>query len=78
MAGFRRFIINIVEWLLIAFIVLLTLFSAIGGAVQGNYIGGTMPVVLFLVYGFMGFLSAAVLAAFYFLLAEIAENTRRA
>jgi ABC-type transport system involved in multi-copper enzyme maturation permease subunit len=78
MAGFRRFIINIVEWLLIVFIVLLTAFSAIGGALQGNYIGGAMPVVLFLVYGFMGFLSAAVLAAFYFLLAEIADNTRRA
>jgi len=78
MAGFRRFIINVVEWLLIVFIVLLTVFSALGGALQGHYLGGAMPTVLFLIYGFLGFLSSAMLAAFYFLLAEIAENTRRA
>jgi ABC-type transport system involved in multi-copper enzyme maturation permease subunit len=77
-AGFRRFIINIVEWLLIVFIVLGTIFSAIVGAAAGAQMGGAMPVVMFLIYGFMGFLSTAVLAAFYFLLAEIAANTRRA
>ena len=79
MAGFRRFIIRIVEVLLVVFVVLLTIASALAGATYGQMLGGGgLSVALFLIWGFFGFLSAAVVAAFYFLLTEIAENTRRA
>jgi hypothetical protein len=64
--------------LLVVFVALLTVISALAGASYGHMFGGGMSVVMFLVWGFFGFLSAAVLAAFYFLLTEIAENTRRA
>jgi hypothetical protein len=78
MAGFRRFIIRIVEVLLIIFVVVSTLFSALSGFAYGQMIGsGGAAVVLFLISGLVGFAFAAVLAAAYFLLAEIAENTRR-
>ena len=78
MVGFRRFIIRLVEVLLIVFVVLITVASALAGAAYGQYMGSGMYVVMFLIWGFSGFLSAAVLAAFYFLLTEIAQNTRRA
>ncbi len=78
MIAFRRFIIRIVEVLLVIFVVLLTLISAFSGWAYGHLMGGAgVGFVMFLIWGFLGFLSAAVLAAFYFLLTEIAENTKR-
>ena len=79
MGGFRRFIIRTVEVLLVVMVVFATLGSALIGYGYGLMIGsGTAALIMFLISGFLGFLSAAVVAAFYFLLSEIAENTRRA
>jgi hypothetical protein len=56
MVGFRRFIIRLVELLLIVFVVLITVASALAGAAYGQFMGSGMSVVMFLIWGFSGFL----------------------
>jgi len=77
MGGFRRLVIRLVEVLLILFMAVATIASAIAGANYGQFMPGDMSVVMALIGGVSGFISSALLAAFYFLLAEIADNTRR-
>jgi len=78
MGGFRRFIIQTANALMIVLVILITLASAISmaGSLQMMQ-GGIWGVVGFIVGGVVGFIGSAVFAAYFFLLAEIAENTRK-
>jgi hypothetical protein len=78
MAGFRRFIIKTAEIMMLLIVIAMTISFAISGAISAQaamgeqwWIGG------FLLGAVAGYLLAAVLAAYFFLLAEVAENTRR-
>jgi hypothetical protein len=78
MAGFRRLIIKTAEVLIIILIVLITVGTAISTATSLHQIGGGEYWILGLIAGaVLGFLGAAILAAYFFLLMEIAENTRK-
>ncbi|MEX0853418.1 MAG: hypothetical protein WD036_09090 [Bauldia sp.] len=70
MDQFRRFVIKTAEIFVVAVVVLMTLSFAISGWMMGNGVIG------FLVGGVFGFVLSAVIAATFFLLEEIAENTR--
>ncbi len=76
MGGFRRFIIKIAEVMMVFFVILLTLALAISAAVAAQDYGSASAILAFIVGGILGFIIASVLAAFFFLLAEIAANTR--
>jgi hypothetical protein len=78
MGGFRRFIIRTADVLMLVLVVLITLASAIsmGGSLQMT-LGGIYGVLGFILGAVLGFIGAAIVAAYFFLLAEIAENTRR-
>jgi len=78
MGGFRRFIIQTANALMIVLVILITLASAISMASSLQMMqGGIWGVVGFIVGGVVGFIGSAVFAAYFFLLAEIAENTRK-
>lgn len=78
MAGFRRFIIKTAEVLMILVVIGMTIAFAISGAASLQFAqGGQFWIVGFIIGGIAGFAFAAVIAAYFFLLAEIAENTRR-
>jgi uncharacterized membrane protein len=75
---FRRFIIKTAEIMMIVFVIITILASAISGALGGANQGGIIFAVIGLVVGaFLGLLVSAVAASFFFLVVEIAENTRR-
>jgi len=78
MGGFRRFIIRTADVLMLVLVVLITVASAVsmGGSLQMT-LGGVYGVLGFILGGVLGFIGAAIVAAYFFLLAEIAENTRR-
>ncbi len=76
MGGFRRFIIKTAEVMMSLFVVLLTLALAVSSAVAAQDYGSASAIIAFIVGGVLGFIIASVLAAFFFLLAEIAANTR--
>ena len=78
MGGFRRIIVKTADALMLVLVVLITLGTAISvaGSLQMT-MGGVWGVVGFILGGVLGFIGAAVFAAYFFLLAEIAENTRR-
>jgi hypothetical protein len=76
MGGFRRFIIKTAEVVMVLFVILTTVALAIGGAVGSEQYGGAYAIVGFIIGGILGFVFASIVAAFFFLLAEIAENTR--
>ena len=69
MHEFRRFVIKTAEIFVVLVVVLMTLSFAISGWAWGGVPG-------FAIGGVFGFVFAAVLAATFFLLQEIAENTR--
>jgi hypothetical protein len=78
MLGFRRFIIKTAEIMMVVFVIVTILGSAISGAIGGANQGGIIVAVIGLIIGaFVGLLIAAVSASFFFLVLEIAENTRR-
>jgi uncharacterized protein YacL len=77
MGGFRRFIIKTAEIMMLVFVIGLTLGLAIAGAVGGQDQGSAVAILGFIIGGIVGFILASVLAAFFFLLAEIAANTRQ-
>jgi hypothetical protein len=76
MGGFRRFIIGTAEVMMVIFIVLLTLAVAVSSAVGAQEYGSASAILAFIIGGIIGFVGSAILAAFFFLLAEIAANTR--
>ena len=79
MASFRDFIVRTAEVMMLIIVVLLTLAFAISGAGTGAAVmGGFGGLLGFIVGGAIGFIAASVMAAYFFLLSEIAENTRRA
>ena len=63
--------------MMVLFVVLLTLVLAIASAVGAQEYGSASAILAFIVGGILGFIIASVLAAFFFLLAEIASNTRQ-
>jgi hypothetical protein len=71
MSGFRQFIIRTAE----IFMVIVVVMTTLGFALAGLRFGGLFH---FLLGGLFGFVLSSLLAAAFFLLAEIAENTRRA
>ena len=77
MGGFRRFIIRTAEVMMVIFVVLLTIALAVSSAVGAQEYGSASAILAFIVGGVLGFIIASVLAAFFFLLAEIAANTRQ-
>jgi hypothetical protein len=78
MAGFRRFIIKTAEVLMILVVIGMTIAFAISGATTAQLAqGGQFWILGFVIGAIAGFAFAAVIAAYFFLLAEIAENTRR-
>lgn len=78
MAKFRRFIIVTAEVMVVLIVVLMTIGSAISGAVSmQTALGGQYWIVGVLLGAVGGYLGAAIFAAGFFLLMEIAENTRR-
>ncbi len=70
MDQFRQFVIKTAEIFVVVVVVLLTLSSAISGLAWSGVLG-------FILGGVFGFVLSAVLAATFFLLQEIAENTAR-
>ena len=78
MTGFRQFVIRTAEIFVGILVILITLMSALQGYAAGAMAGGGVGFIGFLVGGLFGFATASVLAAAFFLLAQIAENTRRA
>jgi hypothetical protein len=76
MGGFRRFIIKTAEIMMMLFVIVLTLAFAIAAAVGAQEYGSASAILAFIVGGILGFILSAILAAFFFLLAEIAANTR--
>jgi hypothetical protein len=78
MGGFRRFIIKTAEILMILVVIGMTVGTGISGS-TGMQIafGGQYWILGFVLGAIGGFAAAAVIAAYFFLLAEIAENTRR-
>jgi hypothetical protein len=76
MGGFRRFIIKTAEVMMAVFVVLLTIVFAVSSAIGLQEQGSAYAILGFIVGGIIGFILASVLAAFFFLLAEIAANTR--
>jgi len=70
MEQFRRFVIRTAEIFVVVLVVLMTLSFASSGYTFGGGIIG------FLIGGVFGFVLSSLLAATFFLLAEIADNTR--
>lgn len=78
MAGFRHFIIKTAEVMMIVIVILTAISFAISGAgVAQAALGGNYWIVGVVAGFIVGFLFAAIFAAYFFLLAEVAENTRR-
>jgi hypothetical protein len=78
-SGFRQFIIRTAEIFVVIVVALMTLGFAVQGYAAGMMAGGGgLGFVTFLLGGLFGFVLSSLLAATFFLLAEIAENTRRA
>jgi hypothetical protein len=79
MGGFRRFTIRTVDVLMIVIVIGSTIMLAVSGASWGGMAGGgAFAVILgFILGAAIGFVSSAVVAAAFFLLLEIAENSRR-
>jgi hypothetical protein len=77
MIGIRRLIIKTAEILMIVLVVLTILGFAIFGAIAGGQTNTIVAVIGLIVGGFVGLVIAAVTASFFFLILEIAENTRR-
>jgi hypothetical protein len=77
MIGIRRLIIKTAEILMIVLVVLTILGFAVSGAVAGGQTNAIVAAIGLIVGGFVGLVIAAVTASFFFLILEIAENTRR-
>jgi hypothetical protein len=76
MGGFRRFIIRTAEVMMILFVIVITVGVAVSAAIGAQEYGSASAILAFIVGGIIGFVGASILAAFFFLLAEIAANTR--
>ena len=78
MARIRRFIILTAEVMVVLIVILMTIGSAISGAasMQAAF-GGQYWILGALLGAAGGYLGAAILGAGFFLLMEVAENTRR-
>jgi hypothetical protein len=80
-ASLRRFVIRIAELFSIISVVLATVvgtisaygWASLNDAWQGTY----MPVIIAVLGGIGGLVSAAIVFAFLFVMIEIAENTRK-
>ena len=78
MGSFRNFVVKTAEVMMLIIVIILTLAFAISGAGTGAAVLDTVGGILgFIIGGALGFITASVMAAYFFLLAEIAENTRR-
>ncbi len=78
MDGFRKFIISTAEVMMVIVVGIMTIGIAISTAgTMGMMMGGAGWILGFLIGGGIGFVIASVIAAYFFLLREIAENTRR-
>jgi hypothetical protein len=76
MDSFRQFIIRTAEVFIVILVVLITLWFAVGGAGYGQLIGiGWLLGIV--IGGAIGFVFGCVSAAYFFLLLEIAKNTRK-
>ena len=75
MDSFRQFIIRTAEIFILVLVVLITLWFAVGGAGYGQLIGVGWLLGL-IIGGAVGFVFGCVSAAYFFLLLEIASNTR--
>jgi hypothetical protein len=77
MHGFRRFIIKTAEVMMVFIIILSVLGFAVSGATSAQIsFGDQYWIAGALIGGVIGLIAAAVVAAYLFLLVEIAENTR--
>jgi len=77
MEGFRGFIIRTAEIFILVLVVVFTLMGAVSGWTSGAMGGGAFGGILgLLIGGGMGFVMGCVAAASFFLLLEIAQNTR--
>ena len=78
MGGFRRFLIKTAEIMMAIGVIIVTIVSAISGASSGYWMMGAAGAILGIIIGaVLGFVFTAIVAAYFFLLQEIAENTRR-
>jgi hypothetical protein len=77
MNEFRSFILRTAEAAMVVLVIVATLWSAFAGwAVASTLYGVFVGFLGFILGAASGFLFAAVVASYFFLLAEIAENTR--
>lgn len=77
MESFRAFIIRTAEIFILVLVVVFTLMGALSGWTSGMMTGGAFGALLgLLIGGGMGFVGGCVAAATFFLLLEIARNTR--
>jgi hypothetical protein len=77
MEGFRGFIVRTAEIFILVLVVVFTLMGAVSGWTSGAMGGGGFGGLIgLLIGGGMGFVIGCVAAASFFLLLEIAQNTR--
>jgi hypothetical protein len=78
MIRIRRLMIKTAEIMMIVLVVVMVISSAISGAAAGGNAGGIiLGFIGLIVGGLLGLVTSAVIASFFFLILEIAENTRR-
>ena len=77
MEGFREFIIRTAEVFILVLVIVFALGGAVSGWTSGAMAGGAGGGIIgFLIGGAFGFVGGCVAAATFFLLLEIAQNTR--
>jgi hypothetical protein len=78
MIGIRRLVIKTAEVLMIVLVILTIVASAITGAAAFGPKGGTVLGLVGAGLGaFVGLISSSIVASVFFLILEIADNTRR-
>ncbi|MGO3930065.1 hypothetical protein [Rhodopseudomonas pseudopalustris] len=77
MAEFRRIIIKTAEVMMVLLVIITILATAGLGAISGSETSGALAVAGFVLGGVGGLIVSSIFASSFFLILEIAENTRQ-